>query len=295
MSGQHQPLTDTTAVAAVVVSYNSAATLAACLASLRAQPELAEIRVVDNGSRDGSVALLEALRAQEPRLQLLRLPGNPGFAAACNLGAAASRSPWLLFVNPDIELPAGALARLLAHAASLPRPGAIGADLQDRSGRRDPAARRHDLSLRRLWAGLGRRDALALIFDEHQPLQPVEACSGALLLMPRSAFEAVGGWDAGYRLHVEDLDLCRRLREADFTIAVANDLPVLHHRGVSSRSRPFFVEWHKHRGLWRYWWRFEARGPARLAAPLVFGLLGLRLLALAWPKIAYQALKTRVA
>jgi len=89
VSGQDQALTDTTAVAAVVVSYNSAATLAACLTSLRMQPELAEIRVIDNGSRDGSMALLEALRTEEPRLRLLRLPGNPGFAAACNLGAAA--------------------------------------------------------------------------------------------------------------------------------------------------------------------------------------------------------------
>lgn len=283
-----------TTVAAVVVSYNSAATLTACLAALRAQPELAEIRVIDNGSRDASAAQVAALAASEPRLRLLRLPGNPGFAAACNLGAAASRAPWLLFVNPDIELPPAALARLLAHAATLPRPGALGADLHDGQGRRDPAARRRDLSLGRLMAGLGRRDALALPFDERQRLQPVEACSGALMLVPRSAFVAVGGWDAGYRLHVEDLDLCRRLRDAGYAIAVANDLPVLHHRGVSSRSRPFFVEWHKHRGLWRYWWRFEARGPARLAAPLVFGLLALRLFTLAWPKALYQVVKTRV-
>ena len=295
MNDPVRELTDPAAVAAVVVSYHSAATLAACLASLRAQPELLEIRVVDNGSRDDSVAQVIALAAVEPRLRLLHLPGNPGFAAACNLGAAASRAPWLLFVNPDIELPPGALARLLAHAASLPRPGAIGADLHDTQGRRDPAARRHRLSLKRLWAGLGRRDALALPFDEQHMLQPVEACSGALMLVPRAAFEAVGGFDAGYRLHVEDLDFCRRLREAGHAIAVANDLPVLHHRGVSSRSRPFFVEWHKHRGLWRYWWRFEARGPARLAAPLVFGLLALRLFALAWPKAAFQVAKTRVS
>jgi len=295
VNGPDRSATDPAAVAAVVVSYNSATTLPACLASLRAQPELAEIRVVDNGSGDDSVAQVVALAALEPRLQLLLLPGNPGFAAACNLGAAASRAPWLLFVNPDIELPPGALARLLAHAASLPRPGAIGADLRDPQGRRDPAARRHPLSLGRLWAGLGRRDALALAFDDRHPLQPVGACSGALVLVPRTAFAAVGGWDAGYRLHVEDLDLCRRLREAGFAVAVANDLPVLHHRGVSSRSRPFFVEWHKHRGLWRYWWRFEARGPARLAAPLVFGLLALRLFALAWPKVAFQIAKTRVS
>ncbi len=281
-------------VAAVVVSYNSAATLEACIDALRAQPELVELRVIDNGSSDASLDRLVALAAREPRLRLLRLPGNPGFAAACNLGAAASRAPWLLFVNPDVELPPGALAGLLAHAGRLPRPGAIGADLHDAEGRRDPAARRRDLSLRRLLAGLGRRDALALPFDGGQALQPVEAASGALLLVPRSAFEAVGGWDAGYRLHVEDLDFCRRLRAAGYAVAVANDLPVLHHRGVSSRSRPFFVEWHKHRGLWRYWWRFGARGAARLAAPLVLGLLALRLVALAWPRAVVQAAKTRV-
>ena len=87
-------------------------------------------------------------------------------------------------------------------------------------------------------------------------------------LMPRSLFERLGGWDAGYRLHAEDLDLCRRARQAGATVAIANDLQVLHVRGVSSRSRPLFVEWHKHRGLWRYFQRFEAparRLPVRLA------------------------------
>jgi N-acetylglucosaminyl-diphospho-decaprenol L-rhamnosyltransferase len=82
--------------------------------------------------------------------------------------------------------------------------------------------------------------------------------SGALMLMPRALFERIGGFDGGYRLHAEDLDLCRRARQAGALVAVANDVDVLHVRGVSSRSRPVFVEWHKHRGLWRYFQRFEA-------------------------------------
>src|SRR5690606_10172299 len=101
-------------------------------------------------------------------------------------------------------------------------------------------------------------------------LQPVDAVSGALMLLPRALFERVGGFDAWYRLHAEDLDLCRRVREAGAIVAVANDIRVLHLRGVSSRARPLFVEWHKHRGLWRYFTKFEAPRrslPTRAAAP----------------------------
>ena len=140
----------------------------------------------------------------------------------------------------------------------------------------------------------GRRGALDLPPDDSLAVQPVEACSGALMLVSRAAFDAIGGWDAGYRLHVEDLDFCRRLRDAGFDVAVANDVSVLHHRGVSSRARPFFVEWHKHRGLWRYWWRFEARGGlSMLLAPVVLGALTLRLLLLAWPLAVLRALASR--
>jgi GT2 family glycosyltransferase len=177
---------------------------------------------------------------------------------------------------------------LIEHASAMQRPGALGTDLRDSAGQQDPAARRRDLSLWQMVLAAGRRGALDIEPDDMLVVQPVDACSGALMLVPRAAFEAVGGWDAGYRLHVEDLDFCRRLRAAGFVVAVANDVPVLHHRGVSSRARPFFVEWHKHRGLWRYWWRFEARGATALLAPLVLAVLAARLLFLAWPVAALR-------
>lgn len=283
------------AVDAVVVSYDSASTIESCLRALLAQPEVVRVHVVDNGSRDDTVPRVDAMAAADPRIVPLCQPANPGFAAGCNAGARASMagepSPWLLFVNPDVELPPGALSRLLANAAVMPHPGALGADLRDADGRRDPAARRRDLTLARMLLAAGRRGALDVPPDDALGVQPVDACSGALMLVPRAAFEAIRGWDAGYRLHVEDLDFCRRLRAAGFGVAVANTVPVLHHRGVSSRARPFFVEWHKHRGLWRYWWRFEARGAAAVLAPLVAGALAARLLALAWPLAAFRALR----
>lgn len=281
------------AVDAVVVSYDSASTIEACLRALLAQPELSSVYVVDNGSRDDTVRRVEAMAASDARIVLIRQPDNPGFAAGCNAGARASTagepSSWLLFVNPDVELPPGALSRLLAHASVMPHPGALGADLRDADGRRDPAARRRDLTLARMLLAAGRRGALGVEVDADVVVQPVDACSGALMLVPRAGFEAISGWDAGYRLHVEDLDFCRRLRAAGFGVAVANNVPVLHHRGVSSHSRPFFVEWHKHRGLWRYWWRFEAGGVAALLAPGVVGALALRLLFLAWPSALLRA------
>ncbi|MBB1088010.1 glycosyltransferase family 2 protein [Lysobacter sp. SG-8] len=262
-------------IAAVVVSYRSAETIDECLDRLQASDGVAEIRVVDNGSDDGTLEIVQRHAARDPRVRFIANPDNPGFAVACNQGAGDSQSPWLAFVNPDCLLEPDALARLRTWARSLEMP-LIGADLVDEDGVRDAAARRRDPDfgsmLHGLLAGTFLRRSTAHVMavppDDATELQPVQAVSGALMLMPRTLFERIGGFDEGYRLHAEDLDLCRRAREAGAQLAVANRVRVLHLRGVSSRSRPFFVEWHKHRGLARYFRRFEAsrlRLPTRMA------------------------------
>lgn len=255
-----------TTVAVVVVSHESRATIDDCLARLRAAEGVAEIRVVDNGSSDGTVACLQRQALADPRLRFIANPDNPGFGSACNQGAAATSAPWLAFVNPDCLVAGDTFAALLGHANAAGGDVLLGADLVDAEGRRDGAARRRDPdfgAMLRGPLGAGRGRPLDVPVDAARPLQAVDAVSGALMLMPRALFERLGGFDPGYRLHAEDLDLCRRAREAGATVAVANDVTVVHLRGVSSRARPFFVEWHKHRGLWRYFRRFEAsrRGP----------------------------------
>ena len=251
-------------IAVIVVSYQSRSTIDQCLARLRSAQGVRQIRVVDNGSTDGTLDVIQRHASRDPRLHFIGNPDNPGFSVACNQGARDSDAAWLAFVNPDCLLEPDALARLLAHAATLDGDCLLGADLVDEHGQRDAAARRRDPVLAAMLGDRAARD-LFLSADDGRVLQPVEAVSGALMLMPRTLFQAIGGFDPGYRLHAEDLDLCRRARLAGARIAVANDVRVLHLRGVSSRSRPLFVEWHKHRGLWRYFRKFDA---ARVAWPL---------------------------
>lgn len=260
------------AIAAIIISYQSASTLDACLLRLREARDIAEIRVVDNDSTDGTLEIVQRHASADARVRFIANPDNPGFAAANNQGVADSQAPWLAFINPDLMVGPETLALLRERALPL-GDCVLGVEQVDEDGRPDDAVRRRDPDFAAMLRNPGQGGKLAIPVDRSQPLQTVPALSGALLLMPRALFDRIGGWDAGYRLHAEDLDLCRRAREAGAVIAIANDLQVTHVRGVSSRSRPFFVEWHKHRGLWRYFRRFEAPQRPWLVRCAVWGAI----------------------
>ena len=277
-------------IAVVVVTHRSEDTVDACLSRLRTADGVEAMAVVDNASDDGTLAAVQRHAVADARLRFVGNPDNPGFATGCNQGVEALRArgctaPWLAFVNPDCLVAPDSLARLRDAAVRLGGNALVGADLVDARGLRDGAARRRDPDFGRMVAGAlrgGGEARLDVPVDEAATLQVVDAASGALMLLPRALFDAIGGFDAHYRLHAEDLDLCRRVRGAGGIVAVANDVRVVHVRGVSSRSRPVFVEWHKHRGLWRYFRKFEAprRGwPMRAA---VFVATWLRFPVAAW-------------
>ncbi len=258
-------------IAAIVVTHHSAGTIDDCLARLRAAEGVAAIRVVDNDSSDDTVAVVQRHAIADPRVRFVANPDNPGFAVACNQGVSGleAGAGWLAFVNPDCMVKTDTLARLREHARQLDGNALLGADLVGEDGARDGAARRRDPDF-----GVMLRSPAAarldVARDPKRSLQQVDAVSGALMLLPRILFERVGGFDPGYRLHAEDLDLCRRVRAAGAVVAVANDVTALHVRGVSSRARPVFVEWHKHRGLWRYFRKFEAGRRSPLVRAAVF-------------------------
>ena len=271
-------------IAAIVVAHRSATTIDECLSRLRVAAGVTQIRVIDNGSDDGTLVIIQRHAAADARLHFVANPDNPGFAAACNQGARDSDAAWLAFVNPDCLVEADSLSRLHAHARQLDGNALLGADLVDEAGLRDAAARRRDPQFAEM---LRSRAATRLGIDANdaQSLQQVPAVSGALMLLPRLLFDRVGGLDPGYRLHAEDLDLCRRVRDAGAVVMVANDVRVLHLRGVSSRSRPVFVEWHKHRGLWRYFSKFEAPRRGVFTRSVVFAAIWLRFLLALWRAI----------
>ncbi|MBN8261501.1 MAG: glycosyltransferase family 2 protein [Xanthomonadales bacterium] len=258
------------AIGAIVVTHASEETIDECLSRLRAAAGVVAVRVVDNASRDDTLAIVQRHALADPRVRFIANPDNPGFAAACNQGAAACDAAWLAFVNPDCLVDVESLARLRDHARDAG--GAlVGADLVGEDGMRDAAARRRDPDFGAMLRD-PRRSRLGVDVDD-LPLQRVDAVSGALMVVPRALFERVGGFDAGYRLHAEDLDLCRRVRAAGAAVACANDVRVVHVRGVSSRTRPCFVEWHKHRGLWRYYRIFDADGHGAMTRAAVFAMI----------------------
>lgn len=265
-------------IAAIVVSHESASTLDECLKRLRAATGVIEIRVVDNASLDGTLDIIQRHAAMDPRVRFIGNPDNPGFAVGCNQGAKESTAPWLAFVNPDLMVEVDTLVRLRAHADALGGNALLGVDLVDEAGVLDEAARRRDPDFRAMLFSPSAGSRLGIAADAATSVQVVDAISGALMLMPRTLFDALQGFDEGYRLHAEDLDLCRRARMAGATVAIANDLRVLHVRGVSSRARPVFVEWNKHRGLWRYFRKFEAPHRGWLVRCAVFAMIWLRFL-----------------
>ena len=286
-----------TGIAAIVVSHDSEETIDDCLSRLRAASGVVEIRVVDNQSGDATLDIVQRHALADPRLRFIANPDNPGFAVACNQGAADSRAPWLAFVNPDCLVEPDSLARMRAHAYRAvgfdeggPRDiveyfdvasrgqscdVVFGADLVGEDGVRDAAARRRDPDFAAMLRDPSRAQ-LGIAMDASQPLQAVDAISGALMLMPRGLFECIGGFDQGYRLHAEDLDLCRRARAEGAMVACTNDVQVVHVRGVSSRSRPLFVEWHKHRGFWRYYRKFDAARDGAFVRVAVFAMIWTR-------------------
>lgn len=250
---------------AIIVAYNSGAELQVAVTLLLSSPRLASLSVVDNASVDGCTEFL--LRRDDPRVRLLRQTDNLGFGAAINLAAAAlpTPAPWLLLVNPDLELPPAQLDALRTWAGSEADLGAASAQLVFADGRPEPAALRRDPTPARVFRQLtglarlfaGRSWAEGITIAPQPGRQTVEACSGALMLLPRAAFDQVGGFDPGYFLHCEDLDLCRRLRQAGLRIVVDADLMVLHHKGTSSGNRLAVLR-HKQAGMLRYFRSHDA-------------------------------------
>ncbi len=284
----------------VIVAADSGADLGSCVELALAGSAPIEVIVSDNASADGSFEAVAARWAGDARLRIVHNGKNLGFGTGCNRGAALAHGDMLLFLNPDCRLRPDTVARLRALAE--PRIGMLGVGIVGTDGRPEPASRRRDPLLRRALMSLSgmahfeqRWPVLAganLPLDAAAPaLEDVDAVSGALMLMPRAVFERVGGFDEGYFLHCEDLDLCRRVRDAGLRVACANELSVEHAKGTSSRSRPFFVARHKHRGMWRWFRKFDPAARNPFLRGLVWCGLWLHFVALA-PRYAW-ALRQR--
>jgi len=250
------------ALAVVIVTYENAGrvggTLHAVLAQLQAGDELV---VVDNGSRDGTA---DVVREAAPLARVLEQERNLGFAAGCNLGAAVSTAPLLLFLNPDATPAPGALEALRGAAGDRPRWGAWQA-LVTLPGGRDintSGGITHFLGMG--WAGsCGQPIGTA-------PDGPTEVsfASGAALVVRRAAWDHVGGFDERYFMYGEDLDLALRLWLSGFGVGLVPAAHVEHDYEFAKGERKWLLL-ERNR-----WWTVLSDYPAGLLIPLLPALLG---------------------
>lgn len=215
-------------VSVVVVTYDSAGCIAECLRSVRRELPDAELVVVDNASRDGTVDLVAAAM---DGVRLIELDENVGFGRACNAGADAAAQPHVLFLNPDTRVAAldrDAFPRLLTR-----RPfGLVAPTLDD-----EPERLRVDSHWLRELASHTFEMLRPREFRRRRVRSRGSAgtwVSGAMLLVARDEFLALGGFDPRFFLYYEDRDLSRRYRLAGLPIVTTHALQGTHEGGASS-------------------------------------------------------------
>jgi N-acetylglucosaminyl-diphospho-decaprenol L-rhamnosyltransferase len=231
-------------VRVVCVTYNPGPELeqlAKSLADATASP--VHLVLVDNGSADDRPERVAAAHGGD----VIRAGENLGYGRAANRGAAGGTEPWLVVVNPDIVWEPGSLDELLAAAERHPDAGALGPVLLNTDGTVYPSARAlpsltHGLGhalFARLWPGNPWTRAYQRRQESADAVEREAGwLSGACLLLRREAFEAVGGFDPGYFMFFEDVDLGERLGRAGWRNVYVPTARVTHVGGTSWRDRP---------------------------------------------------------
>jgi N-acetylglucosaminyl-diphospho-decaprenol L-rhamnosyltransferase len=273
----------------IVVSHGAEALLRRCLSSLRAHPPAEgemRVTVVDSGSPDGTPEMVER---EFPEMRLLCRP-NVGFSAANNLVLRESEAAAVLLLNPDTEVYAGTLDAALGRLRSESRIGMVGVKLVLESGELDHACKRSfptPLSALAHFTGIGRSGEAAAGLSQYRATHlgedepgEVDAVNGAFMLCRVAAVREVGLLDEGYWLYMEDLDWCHRFWDAGWKVFYEPGGVALHVKGASSgaRRRPR-QEVAFHRGMGRFYRRFDAPRHNPLLNAAVYAGIGVKLAA----------------
>lgn len=269
-------------LAYVIVAYRSEAHLPGCLNALEIdRPGDATILVVDNASPDDSA---DVARRHPSRPEIVASDRNLGFGGGCNIGVAATAADTVFLINPDAEVLPGATMRLRAALANDPRLGVVAPRITDPAAQYRSTAGGAEPSLPSLighYLLLGRVPWVRRFFRPlHLAHTDVETradwVSGGAMMLRRAAYDAVGGFDEQWFMYMEDVDLCRRIRAAGWTVGYVPDAAVEHTIGGSQsegQPRRWYIAFDRYLRLNR------GAFQARIGAVIVFIGLGLRCVA----------------
>lgn len=275
----------------VVVTYRSRDHILATLRSLEPglqprdpmRPALQwECVVLDNDSLDGTPELVEQ---EAPFVRVVRTGANLGYAKAVNRGIAATTGRYVLVLNPDCEWRPGAIDALVRYADAKPRCAIAAPRIVNTDGSLEYSARsfpspfaflfnRYSL-LSRLWPGNPWTRRYLMSDWDHRTPRAVDWVSGAAMLARRAAIEEVGGMDEAYFMFNEDVDWCRRMNMAGWTVEYAPEAETIHHIGASKGQVSNRVIRERHRGMLYYYRKYHRSSPVLDA--LVALMIGLRM------------------
>jgi len=274
--------------AAVVVEYESGGLLAGCVRSILADDSAGpvEVVVVDNGASGAARAAVAGL----PGVRVLAPGQNLGYAGGANLGVAATDAPVVAVCNADLRVERGTAAAMLRRLDAESDLAAVGPVLRNPDGTQYPSARAIP-SLRDAagHALLGVVRPTNRFTRRYRQLdvdpassRDVDWLSGAVMWLRRTALDSVGGWDEGYFMFLEDLDLCWRLQRLGWRVSYDPGGVVVHEQGVSRAHHPFRMIVRHHRSAYRFVekrWRGAKRVMLVPAAVFLTARAGLEIVA----------------
>lgn len=253
----------TPSLSVVIVTYNSARTIGECLRSVRRRaPAGSQVIVVDNGSADHTAALVTT---RFPEVTLIRST-NRGFGAGVNQGMAQATGAYVLLLNPDAALLPRSVDHLIHHLDTHHECGVVGGRFIGHDHRPQPSWGRfptasteffHAFGLHRIVPGGRYRQYRWFNRFGFERTGYAEWVSGGFCLLRRAAFVDVGGFDEGFFMYLEDVDLCRRLWQAGWTVWTLGSATARHEgQGSFGGDRPavwrfeeqslryYFHKWH---------------------------------------------------
>lgn len=270
-------------VSALIVSYNVRDLLLECIRAFYSSSDVpVEAVVVDNASADGSA---EAVEKNFPQAKVVRMPRNAGYGAASNAGLHACRGRFILLLNPDVTVGAGAVGALSDHLLVRPDAGAVGPRIRRPDGTLDLASRRgfptpatafyRTTGLGRLFPHSGRFNRYNMGHVAEGAVHEIDSGTGACLMVRRAAVEKIGLFDPAFFMYGEDLDLCYRLKENGWKVFYLPAATAIHVKGAATRQRTQRMLYEFHRAMWTFHAKHYADGlPAFLNGIIWAGIWG---------------------
>jgi len=281
----------------VIVNYNTEKLLRSCLESVYAGANGTplDIWVVDNSSRDNSVAMLKSLF---PMVRVIRNPSNVGFSRANNVVISQSRSDYVLLLNPDTLIIDDAIERVVKFMKEHPEVGIAGCKVLNRDGTLQLACRRsiptpevafyRATGLSKLFPKSRVMARYNMTYEDPDQAHEVDAVSGAFLMIRRQVVEQIGPLDERFFMYGEELDWCLRAKRAGWSVMYYPEARIVHYKGESTKynSRKAAIEFY--RAMYLFHRKHFAKDYSPVTNLLIYTGIGVKALC-SWRSLLFSA------